>query len=91
MAHIDMKRSHTLGKDGAKKVAEELAEDLKSKIDAKYHWDGDDLKFERSGAKGLIHVTDGEVQVQVELGLMLRPMRGMIEGKIKSYMDEKLS
>jgi putative polyhydroxyalkanoate system protein len=91
MAHIDERRKHSKGKDKAREAAEEIAQDIGQKIGAKYRWEGDDLRFERSGAKGSIHVDEGEVRVQVELGLLLRPLKGKIESAIRDYMDRKLT
>jgi putative polyhydroxyalkanoate system protein len=90
MATIDIKRSHSIGKDKARTAAEAVAQRLKDKIDATYRWEGDDLKFERSGAKGRIAVSDTEVRVEVELGMLLRPIKGKIEDKVHQYLDEYL-
>lgn len=91
MATIDLRRSHTIGKDKAKVAAQSIADKLKEKIEIQYRWEGDSLLFERSGAKGRIDVTDSEVVVEVDLGLMLRPMKGSITEKIQSYLDKSLS
>ena len=91
MATIDVTRQHSLGKDKAKEAAEGIAKKLETKLDVKYRWDGDDLRFERTGAKGRIHVTDDRVRVEVDLSLMLRPMKGKVEQKIHQYLDEALT
>ncbi len=91
MADIQVKRSHALGKEKAREVAEQVAEKLKERLQAKAHWDGDVLRFERKGANGFIAVTDEVVDVEISLSLMLRPMKGMIEGKVRQYLDERLS
>ncbi len=91
MATIDIRRPHAIGKDRARSAAETVAQRLEQKLQIRYHWDGDDLKFERSGASGCIHVTDQEVRVLVDLGLMLRPMKGKVEQKVHQYLDEALS
>lgn len=90
MATIEISRSHWLGKDEAREAAEGIARRLESKLDVKYRWEGDDLRFERTGAKGRIHVADGAVRVEVDLGMMLRPMKGKVEQKIHQYLDEAL-
>ncbi len=90
MATIDIQRTHSLGKDKARAAAELVAERLKEKIDATYRWDGDDLRFERSGAKGRIHVTDSTVRLEIDLSLVLRPLKGKIEEKAHKYLDEYL-
>lgn len=91
MATIDLRRTHSLGKAKAREAAEGVAQRLKEKIQIEYRWDGDDLRFERSGAKGRIHVSDNEVRVEVDLGLMLKPMKGMITEKIQGYLDRSLA
>jgi len=90
MADIQVKRSHTLGKQQAREVAEQVAEKLKDRIQVKAHWDGDTLRFERKGASGFIAVSDDAVDVEISLALMFKPMKGMIEGKVREYLDERL-
>jgi len=88
MATIDIKRPHSLGKDKAKEAAQAVADRLKEKLDIKYRWDGDTLKFERTGASGSIACTATDVRVQVDLNIMLRPMKGKIEEKVNQYLGE---
>ena len=88
MATIDIRRSHSVGKDKARSLAEGIADKLKDKLDVTYSWDGDHLRFQRTGAKGSILVTDDVVHVQIDLAFALRPMKGMVEGRVKKYMDE---
>lgn len=90
MALIDERKRHSLGKDEARKAAEEIAEDIGEKLGATYRWEGDELRFKRTGASGSIQVSDEEVRVQVDLSFMLRPLKGTIESRIQRYMDEKL-
>ena len=90
MATIDIRRTHAIGKDKARKAAEGVAERLKEKLEVKYRWEGDDLTFERTGASGRIHVTDNEVRVEVDLNFLLRPMKGKVEQKVHQYLDEAL-
>lgn len=90
MATIDIQRNHTLGIDSARKAAESIAERLKDKLDLKVRWEGDNLKFERSGANGQIAISATTVRVTCDLGLLLRPMKGQIESKVQKYLDEAL-
>jgi putative polyhydroxyalkanoate system protein len=88
MATIDIVRSHGLGRDKARAAVERIAHEISSKLQADTQWEGDSLAFSRSGANGRIDVEDHKVRVNVDLGLMLSPMRGMIEQQINSYLDE---
>jgi len=91
MANIHIKRKHNLSRDKAKAIIEKLAEDLKGKLGAAYHWEGDSLRFQRSGASGFIQVKEDEVEVNVQLGMLLTPMRGVIESSINQGFDSALN
>ena len=56
MSNIHIKRSHKLPRDVARARVEEIARDLKKKLDANYAWKGDSLQFKRTGASGSIDV-----------------------------------
>ncbi|RMG17359.1 MAG: poly(3-hydroxybutyrate) depolymerase [Deltaproteobacteria bacterium] len=90
MARIEIRRRHSLGKERAREMAERLARDLQERLDAQYRWEGDVLRFERSGAKGQLTVGEDEVSLWIELGLVLRPMRSAIEKQIVAYLDDVL-
>lgn len=91
MANIHIKRKHDLNRTAARAKVEELARSLQEKLGTNYHWDGDCLRFKRTGASGFIDVSrEGEVEVDVNLGLVLRPMKGMIETSINEGFDSAL-
>jgi putative polyhydroxyalkanoate system protein len=92
MATIDVRRSHALPKDEAKKRAEELANSMKQKLALDWRWEGDRIVFEAAsgaakGTKGTVDVTETEVRVQIELPLLMRMLKGTVEAKV----NEKLS
>lgn len=88
MAHIEILRPHTLGRDRARESAENVAEQLNEHFSLDYYWEGDALCFERSGVSGQMEVAELEVRVKVRLGLMLSPMKGRLEREINHYMDK---
>jgi putative polyhydroxyalkanoate system protein len=85
MADIHVERAHGIGKEAALKAALRVAERMKEKAQVNYRVNGDVIEFERTGAKGRLTVTDDRVIADVTLGLMLKPMRGLVEGKIDEY------
>lgn len=87
MSSIDINRRHSLDHDHAREAAETLAKDLSKQFDVDYNWDGDVMRFKRSGVKGHLNVLPEELQVHLELGLMLRPFRSRIESEIQSQLD----
>lgn len=90
MSTIKVKREHQLGADSARATVEKLAQKLKKDLDADYHWEGSTLKFARSGASGQIDVTDDTVEVEVKLGMLLRPLKGSIQKTIEDEIDQYL-
>lgn len=90
MANIHIKRSHTLSHEEARARVEEIAEDLKTKLDADYSWHGDSLRFHRAGASGSIDLGDGFIDLKIKLGMLLTPMKGKIESSIRRHMTVAL-
>jgi putative polyhydroxyalkanoate system protein len=92
MATIEIVKHHSLDRATARTKAEELAQRLKEKLSLELEWRGDSVMFESTsgaakGAKGSIELRDGEVVVNVDLPLMLRPLKGMVESKIREKLD----
>lgn len=88
MSVIDVHRAHSLDKEHARQAAETLAEDLSKEFDVHYQWEGDVLRFKRSGVKGKLDITEDDIHVHLELGLLLRPLKARIEREIHSQLDQ---
>ena len=91
MPNIHIKRSHKLTREEARARVEEIAKDLKKKLDAKYAWKGDSLQFKRTGASGSIDVGKDFIDINIELGMLLSPMKGKIEQSIREHMKVALA
>ena len=92
MATIDVRRTHELTKDEAKKRSEELAKSMQQKLDLDWRWEGDRILFDAprgmaKGTKGSVDVSDKDVRVQIDLPFLLRAMKSTVESKV----NEKLS
>jgi putative polyhydroxyalkanoate system protein len=90
MPNIHFQTAHQLTKADAKTKIESVAEQLKNRLGASYHWQGDTLMFDRAGAKGSIDVSDKDVTVDVDLGMMLTPFKGEIERQIQQQLQHSL-
>ena len=88
MSVIDIHRAHSLDKEHAREAAETLAKDLSKQFDVNYQWEGDLLKFKRSGVKGQLDISENDLHIRLELGLMLRPFKSRIEQEIHSQPDQ---
>jgi putative polyhydroxyalkanoate system protein len=92
MATIDVRRSHSLPKEEAKKRAEDLAKSMQQKLDLDWRWDGDRIVFEAprgaaKGTKGTVEVTASDVRVQIDLPFLMRVLKSTVEAKV----NEKLA
>ncbi|MBV9947711.1 MAG: polyhydroxyalkanoic acid system family protein [Myxococcales bacterium] len=95
MATIDVRRSHTLPKEEAKKRAEDLARSMQQRLDLEWRWEGDRILFEAprgaaKGTKGTVDVDDKEVRVLIDLPLLLRVMKGTVESKVQEKLGQVL-
>jgi putative polyhydroxyalkanoate system protein len=88
MSTILVRRRHDLGLTGAKRLAETIARRLRNDFGGSFTWKGNDLHFRRTGASGTVAVTKEGLQVRLELGLLLSPLRSVIEREIVTYCDE---
>jgi putative polyhydroxyalkanoate system protein len=92
MATIDVRRKHTMPMGDAKGKAEELARSFEAKLGIRWRWEGEGIKFDAvsgaaKGVKGEVGVTSSEIRVQIDLPLLLRPIKGVVEGKVKENLD----
>lgn len=88
MNSIEIRRPHALAHVAAIKLVQSIAEDLAEQYDAEYEWDGDSLRFKRSGIKGAIHILPKEVHLRAELGFFFIPLRSTIEAHIIKFLDD---
>jgi putative polyhydroxyalkanoate system protein len=89
-AMIVIRRRHDLGLTRAKRLAEMLARRVQNQFGGTYSWNSNELRFERTGVTGCATVTKDSVQIRVELGLLLRPLRARIDREIRASLDAHL-
>jgi putative polyhydroxyalkanoate system protein len=90
MPSIDIQRPHGLGRERARAIVEQVAERMRQKFGVETRWDGDTLHFSRSGVDGTMAVDDATVRVNARLGLLLAPLKPMIEDEIGRKLDQYL-
>ena len=88
MADIDIKLAHNLGLKAARVAADKMAEHLGRKFGLEGDWKGNVLEFERPGVTGSLAVDDKDLRLTVNLGFLLKAMRGSIEGAVQEELDK---
>lgn len=95
MATIDISRPHQLTKEAAREKAEELAKGMQEKLGIQWKWAGDRIEFDApsgaaKGANGAVEVLSDAVRVLIDLPFLMRPMKGMIESKVREKLEKAL-
>lgn len=88
MPSIDIRRPHQLSIAEARTRVDQVAARMQEKFGLTGDWQGDTLGFSRPGLTGSIAVEPGAIQVQARLGMMLTPLKGVIEQEIRRKLDE---
>lgn len=88
MPKIDIRRPHQLSIAEARAVVDQVAARMHEKFGMDGRWQDDTLLFSRPGVSGSIAVGSDAIQVKAELGLMLAPLKGIVEQEIRRKLDE---
>lgn len=89
MPKISISRPHSLSPAVLKQRLDDLAGKLQSKYQAKTSWDDDKtLKVKGTGVEGKLLISDNKVDVNLDLGFMLTPMKGKIEEALTSELEK---
>ncbi len=92
MADILKSKNHSLDIESVKKRVEKVAGDIAKKMGVKYSWNGNTCDLSGSGIKnGKITVSDASVSIELNLGMMAKMMKPMIEKEIEAKINEILS
>jgi len=90
MADIRIARPHILPLSRARAAAQDAADELAKAYALTWSWQGDTLKFQRSGVQGSIEVSPSQIAVEIRLGLLLKGMRKTIEQRVSRRLEELL-
>lgn len=87
---IDVLRDHSLADDQVRSVVQAMADKLAERFEVVNHWDGDALRFARSGVEGRITLLPGQVRVTAELGFPYSMMQPMVQAEIERVLEQRL-
>lgn len=89
MASIDIQHAHSLPPARARQGVQDVADKLRERFGIDYRWDGDILKFSRSGVDGRIALMPNQLHLTAQLGLIFGAMKGTIEAEIRKELAER--
>ncbi|WP_421349511.1 polyhydroxyalkanoic acid system family protein [Aeromonas veronii] len=91
LSTIQISRQHPLGLAAARIAAEAIAADMSESYQLDCEWADEEeteLRFRGSGVHGTL--TLDEDTLELHLGLMLLPVRSVLEQEILDYVDNRL-
>jgi putative polyhydroxyalkanoate system protein len=88
MSTIELRRDHALGMKKAKAAAQRVADEMEREFGMTSEWDGNVLRFTRTGVSGELVVDKHHVELHAKLGFLLAAFRGRIEEQIHRNFDE---
>jgi putative polyhydroxyalkanoate system protein len=91
MSDINIRRKHGKTPAEARASAEHMAAELKEEFDLSSAWDGDVLRFKRSGLSGELTLAGQEVALHIHLGFLLSALKPKIEREVHKFFDENFA
>lgn len=86
MADINIVQEHSLTPEKARAAAQKVADKLHAEYALACVWDGDVLRFERSGVEGSLRLEPRQAQMQIKLGFLFAAFAPAIESKVSDNM-----
>lgn len=86
MAEFKIVQQHALSLDAARTAAEQVAQRLAAEYGLACRWDGDVLRFERSGVDGDLVLDGQSAALRIRLGMFMSAFAPMIQAKVTEKM-----
>ncbi|MBZ2208696.1 polyhydroxyalkanoic acid system family protein [Massilia soli] len=87
MADINIVQTHNLTPERARAAAQEVADKIAREYGLACNWDGDVLRFERSGVNGALTLGDQQAAMEINLGLLMGAFAPSIRAKVTEKMQ----
>jgi putative polyhydroxyalkanoate system protein len=91
VADINIVQEHTLTPLKAREAAQQVADKLAQEFDLAYQWEGDVLRFERSGVAGALTLGQQQAHMSLKLGFLYSAFASVIESKAADKMRKVFS
>jgi len=86
MSSIHIKHRHSLKREEIRDRVQRVAEYLGKKYRIKYTCKGDQFSSKHKGAYVHVNLTDGCVELKIQLGILFAPLKGRIERAIRKNL-----
>lgn len=86
MAELKIVQQHGLSPAAARTAAEQVAQRLAAEFGLACEWEGDVLRFARSGVDGDLRLEGQSASLRIRLGLLMSAFAPSIEAKVAEKM-----
>ncbi len=86
MSEISIVQEHNLSPEQARAAAQQVAQRISAEYGLECTWDGDVLRFERSGVEGALTLEDQRAAMRIRLGFFMGAFAPAIEAKVTEKM-----
>ena len=88
MADINIVQAHSLTHGKAREAAQKVADKIAREYALECAWDGDVLRFERSGVQGSLTLEKKQALMHITLGFLFSTFSSSIERKVAENMQQ---
>jgi len=88
MPDIELVRPHSVPIAQAKARVQKTADELAAEYSLRTEWNGDTLRFFRSGLHGEVYVTSSEIRLEATLSFLLKPLEAALVERIESKFEK---
>lgn len=86
MSEISIVQEHNLSAEQAREAAQQVAQRIAAEYGLACKWDGDVLRFERSGVEGALSLEGQRAALRIRLGFFMAAFASAIEAKVAEKM-----
>ncbi len=86
MADISIVQEHGLSPEKARVAAQQVADRIAAEYGLACRWDGDVLRFARSGVEGALTLQEQRAALRIRLGFFMSAFAPAIEAKVTDKM-----
>lgn len=91
MADISITQQHNLSVDAARQAAQAVADKLAGEYGLACKWEGNTLRFTRSGVEGSLALNERQAALRIKLGFLMSAFAATIEQKVTDKMRKVFS
>jgi putative polyhydroxyalkanoate system protein len=86
MPDISITQPHSLSQPAARAAAQQVADKLVREYGLTCKWEGDVLRFARSGVEGALTLGERQAALRIKLGFLMSAFASTIEQKVAESM-----